>query len=203
MRFFKEHSYDIIRLYVNQIGITIFSMMLYTAIGGVTEDIVLFARLRTAISVFSILFYFVLIYYVMWEIGAKDKIRIDGGRIFPFRTKGVILELFANIPNLILSVLSVLFVSIYLISQNAVANSAFAVLIMITMYHASMYMGLIQTCVYGMNVPDVEVVDYPKYLIVSILFVAVPLLSVVVSHVAYTLGSKEIKLLSLFKAKKK
>ena len=81
MRFFKENSESIIRLIVNQIGITIFSFFLYTALGvmqkeGESSPL----HFKVLISAFCVLFYFVLIYTVVWEIGAKDKIRIDAGR---------------------------------------------------------------------------------------------------------------------------
>ena len=82
MKIFKENSYDVVKLYVNQLGIMIFSMLLYTAVGAF-ENEKLSLALSIFVSVFSICFYLVLIYYAIWEIGAKDKIRIDGGRMEP------------------------------------------------------------------------------------------------------------------------
>lgn len=38
MKIFKENSYDIVKLYVNQIGIMIFSMLLYTAVGSFENE---------------------------------------------------------------------------------------------------------------------------------------------------------------------
>ena len=107
MDFFKKNFHDILRLYINQIGITIFSLMLYTA-AGIPDDNVLVSKLRTAVSVFAILFYFVLLYYVAWEYGAKDKIRVDGGRQSPLALKGLFMSLIANTPNFILGIISVL-----------------------------------------------------------------------------------------------
>ena len=60
MKFFKDNSYDIIKLYINQIGIAIFSLVLYTAIGFL-EDAGLNLKLRVVLSVFATLFYFALI----------------------------------------------------------------------------------------------------------------------------------------------
>ena len=82
MKIFKENSYDIVRLYINQLGIMIFSMLLYTAVGSF-ENESLSTSLSVFVSIFSTCFYLALIYYMMWEIGAKDKIRIDGGRMVP------------------------------------------------------------------------------------------------------------------------
>ena len=87
MKLFKENSYDIVRLYVNQLGIMIFSLLLYTAVGSFSNETLSF-WLSVFVSVFSVAFYLVLVYYVVWEIGAKDKIRIDGGRMEKFNNKG-------------------------------------------------------------------------------------------------------------------
>ena len=38
MKFFKENSYDIVKLFINQIGITIFSFMLYTAVAMIEDE---------------------------------------------------------------------------------------------------------------------------------------------------------------------
>ena len=95
MKIFKENSYDIVRLYVNQLGIMIFTMLLVFAGGQNTT-------LGIIISLFSTVFYLVLIYYVVWEIGAKDKIRIEGGKAEPCKYKGLVMGLWANVPNLVL-----------------------------------------------------------------------------------------------------
>ena len=72
MKFLKENSYDILRLYINQIGITIFSLVLYFSV-GMLDDKVLSLRLKIAISVFAMLFFFALLYTAAWDWGAKDK----------------------------------------------------------------------------------------------------------------------------------
>ena len=193
MKIFKENSYDIVRLYVNQLGIMIFSMLLYTAVGSFEN-----ARLSTAlsifVSIFSVCFYLVLIYYVMWEIGAKDKIRIDGGRAEPCKCKGLVMGLFANVPNLVLSIFTLLFLSIFLISGSNVISSIFLVFNLITRFHASMYLGIISAVVpTGLSAGKI---DYIEMLVETVLFVVIPIISVAVTHLAYHLGSKEKKLFS-------
>ena len=201
MDFLKRNFHDIIRLYINQIGITIFALMLYTA-SGFPEDAVLVSKLRTAVSVFSLLFYFVLIYFVSWECGAKDKIRIDSGRVSAAPFKGGIMSLVANIPNLLFGIVS-LILAIVCISGGESVQGFFGIVFAITMAHASMYMGIIQTFVYGFNLPDPDVPDMNKYLIMAVLFTLLPLISVAINQLAYFLGSREIKLLSVFSKKNK
>ena len=200
MKFIKSNFHNILKLYINQIGITIFALMLYTACGA-TDDSELLAKLRTVVSVFSICFYYVLIYYVAWDIGANDKIRIDGGRLAPNKAKGALLSLIANVPNLFLSLLTVLFGFVYIGGAENIA-ALFGIFQMVTMLHASMYMGIIQTMVYGFTTVDNVPIDQ-KYLVMPILFIVIPLVSVLLTHVAYTLGSHDKKLLSVFSSKNK
>ena len=197
MKIFKENSYDIVRLYVNQLGIMIFSMLLYTAVGSF-ENESLSSALSIFVSIFSICFYLVLIYYVVWEIGAKDKIRIDGGKAEPCKYKGLVMGLFANVPNFVLGLLTVFFLSLALATGGAVANSVFFIFNMITRFHASMYLGFI-TAVVPASIAGA--VDYTELMIEAILFTVVPIMSVAVTHLAYYLGSKEKKLLSFLTKK--
>ena len=191
MKIFKENSYDIVRLYVNQLGIMIFSMLLYTAVGSFEND-KLFTPLSIFVSLFATCFYLVLIYYVVWEIGAKDKIRIDGGRAEPCQYKGLIMGLFANIPNFVLGIFTLIFLMLSLATGNENINSVFFLFSLIMRFHASMYMGTINECV-----PKIPT----ETLIETVLFTVIPLISVLVTHLAYTLGSKEKKITSILSGK--
>ena len=199
MKIFKENSYDIVKLYVNQLGIMIFSMLLYTAVGSF-ENESLSGKLSIFVSVFSICFYLVLVYYAMWEIGAKDKIRIDGGRMEPCKNKGLVMGLFANVPNLVLGVFSVLFLSIFLVSGNDGIYAAFLVFNTIMRFHASMFLGLITALVPGAT--TATSVDYTEFLIEAILFTVLPLVSAAVTQLAYNLGMREKKIFSFLSGKK-
>ena len=199
MKIFKENSYDIVRLYVNQLGIMIFSMLLYTAVGSLSNE-KLSNALSVCVSVFSICFYLVLIYYVMWEIGAKDKIRIDGGRMEPCKQKGFVMGLIANIPNLVLGLLTVIFLAIYLVSKSDGIYSAFLIANTITRPHAAAYLGVIAAIVPGNTVG--ESIDFTEFLIESILFVVLPLISTLVTHLAYYLGSNEKRILNFNRSRK-
>ncbi len=200
MRFLKENSYDIIKLYVNQIGIMIFSLFLTTAV-GLIQDTALSNNLSLAVSIFAILFFFVLIYYVTWEIGATDKIRIDGGRLEPFKLKGLLLGTLANLPNIVLSVMTLLFLSLHLGSGNEGMYTAFVVLNLILRFHCSMYLGLISFVTPPAVVNDTP--DLQVYLIQSILFVVIPLVSGLVTHLAYTLGSRDKKIFGFLSRSRK
>jgi FtsH-binding integral membrane protein len=103
MKFVKENSYDIVKLIINQIGITIFSLvLLFTANGANLPPV-----FKPLFSVFSTLFYFALLYTVAWEFGAKDKIKIDSGRYSATKAKGLFLGLWANCVNIFLAILNI------------------------------------------------------------------------------------------------
>ncbi len=198
MKIFKENSYDIIKLYINQIGIMIFSMLLYTAVGSF-ENESLSLPMSIFVSVFSTCFYLVLIYYAMWEHGARDKIRIDGGRMEPCKHKGLVMGLFANVPNLVLGALSVILMVVFLVSGNDGVYAGFLVFNTLMRFHDSMLLGVITALVPSLAATKI---DYIEFLIEAVLFTVLPLVSIGVTHLAYTLGSKEKKIFSFLSGKK-
>ena len=98
--FFKQYSYSIIKMFVNQFAISIFGVVLAMAAAAASNDI-----LMLIVSIFSIAFYLFLIYTMTWEIGAKDRISVDIGKK-PYRPHtGLLISLVANIPNLLIALL--------------------------------------------------------------------------------------------------
>ena len=143
MKLIKENSYDIVKLIINQIGISIFSLVLYTSLGFVGENSAELAfGLRTVFSVFSIIFYWALLYTATWEMGAKDKIRIDGGKLKDVKGKGAILGFVANLPNIILAVLAILSRGFYILTGAEVSNTAFLLINLVLRLFAAMYIGI-------------------------------------------------------------
>lgn len=111
-QFLKDNSYHSVRMLINQIVMTMFSLMLIFAVttwgdradaGTALND-----GLLAGVSVFSILFYLYLLYYMCYEMGQKDGIRIEGGRMHPIPWKGFMLSLIANIPNLLMGLLELI-----------------------------------------------------------------------------------------------
>ena len=191
MGIFKEHLYDIVKLYVNQIGITIFSFFLYTALPADNDS--LFTKLRIVVSVFAILFYLVLIHNVVWEIGAKDKIRIESKGYEPKPLKGLFLSLYANVPNLALALFAIIFGSLY-VGGAGWASSPFFIFFMILKIHAAMYMGLVQGATPAAPAGGADMSICVDALLESVWFFVLPLIAVALAQISYWLGSKEIKI---------
>ena len=139
------------------------------------------------ISIFSIVFYYVLIYNVAWEIGAKDKIRIDGGRMEKKSSKGILLGFYANIPNLIIIGGAIILFAFYMAGGGEWLKSCFAVLNFIFRFFVSMYLGLIQGLTSGIEDENLS------YLIQSILFLVFSSTSIILIHFSYLLGLRDFR----------
>ena len=201
MKFFKENSYDIVRLFINQIGITIFSFFLYTAVGNFFSDpenrssIELFILI--AISVLATLFYFALIYTVCWDYGAKDKIRIYGNKMELDKFKALKMALIANVINFVLAILSATFRGVYMLGADQGLGVASSTLHVILQFIASMYHGILQ----GICHPFIEN-EHLYYLGQEIGYAVIPLLMVLVAHIGYSFGLKDKKIFKSTPVKK-
>ncbi len=99
--FYKNNSDSIVKLFVNQLGMTIFGHLLFAATFK--------TDLKIATGLLSALFYLYLVYCTGWEIGAKDKIKVDGGRMDRCDYKGMLLGVAANSLYIILSFINIFF----------------------------------------------------------------------------------------------
>ena len=190
MKFFKDNSYDIVKLFVNQIGIAIFSMALYTAISiavPATSDWA--SKLEVMVSVAATAFYFVLIYIAMWEIGATDAIRIESGKIKATPYKGALMGLMANAPNFLLTGVALIFMSIGVFGAVEWCQSVFAVLNLFFGFLESMYLGAIINIVPIATDASANVANI-AYLSRNALYFAAPILSVLTTAIGYIMGLK-------------
>lgn len=169
------------RLFIHQFGLTVFGLLLYSA-AMVSGN----ASLVLAFSIFSALFYLFLLYVLMWETGASDKIRIDGGRMKRDVLKGFKVTLLANIPNYVFAVTSTvayLCIDKKLLDANGNftapewALNVYAIAQTIGFYLNSMYAGIADT---------IGISTAPYWLFV----LTVP--SLTVCGVGYFLGTREI-----------
>lgn len=198
MRFFKNNYDTIIKLLVNQIGVAILTFFLYTAAGAIKTDDSTGLTIKVAISIFGILFYYVLIYNIAWEIGAKDKIRVDGGRATATPGKGIRLGLYANITNFAVIGLAAIVLTVYIISKADYLYSFFAVLNFIFRFFVSMYLGIIQAICHSYSAfTDMY------FLAQTLCFLIFSVISAIVVHISYTLGFKDYRFIKQKKTAKK
>ena len=182
--FLKENSYSMVKMFVNQIGMTVFGTMLALATAG--NDTLLLLS-----SIFAVLFYLFLLYSVGWEIGAKDKIRMDGGRMQPFPAKGFLIALGANLPNLLLAVLMGIGALVSSATGTEWAGSMSVICNAIARLIEGMYLGIIK-------VLEDMLYASPTILNVWWWFLLLPLPAIFTGWFSYLLGSRNIRILGLF-----
>ncbi len=181
MKFLKENSYDILRLYINQIGITIFSLVLYFSV-SMLEDELLSLRLKVTISVFAMLFFFALLYTAAWDWGAKDRIRVDGGKMKPFRAKGALMATFANAINFLFAGVCIISMWLYMRGVEGMlsVSQIFNLLLRLT---NAMYLGLLQG-IFSAFESQADLYN----LLQSVGYFIAPLLAIASTHMGYMFG---------------
>lgn len=185
MKFFKENSEGIVRLFINQIGIAIFSSFIYTAVGAINKDGTSETWAKVLISAFCLLFYFALIYTTVWDYGAKDKIRIDAGRAERNSSRGFLMGLYANIPNFLVTGLSLILYGAFMLGLGDGFKTAFGFLNAIFRIFMSMYLGTID----GLTSMLEE--NNTLFLIQTVYYFFLPIVSVLVVHFGYLMGLNE------------
>lgn len=98
VNFLRDNSYHIFKMFVNQLGMTMFGLALSMATAQ--NDTFFFAS-----SIFAVIFYLVLLYTMTWDIGYGEKIRIDAKRLDYKPLKGLVISFCANIVNIVLGIL--------------------------------------------------------------------------------------------------
>ena len=98
--FFKKYGYTAVKMFVYQIAFALFGWALATATlsaGGGTLTLVA--------GIFSVLFFLVLVYIMVWEVGAKDRISADYNKIPRRPWLGAVIGVVGSAPNILLFVL--------------------------------------------------------------------------------------------------
>ncbi len=132
-RFIKEHSYEIVKLFLTQIGIAVFGLVLSFATA--TNDLLFLFT-----SIFAVVFYCCLLYSEAWEMGAKDRPRVTNGRLKYSPCKGAVYACCSNSLNYLIVVI----MSICLLfgSQNEFFGGIYFILYSIQRIICAMFMGL-------------------------------------------------------------
>lgn len=201
--FLKTNSYEITKLFINQIGITIFALVLYTAAGSI-EDEALYSKISVLLSVFAVAFYYALLYTAAWDFGAKDKIKIDSGKMTSSPYTGLKMALIANIPNFVIAFFAALFVGLYILTGTEAFNTVFVVFNLIIRFICSMFLGIIQGIFSFLKTSDTESKQFFVYYFwQSVAYFVVPIFTIMVTHIGYVFGLKNKRIFGALCAKKK
>ncbi len=190
--FLHNYGYSSVKMFVNQFAISLFGAMLSMAAVAAESR-----ALSIITSVLAILFYLFLVYVLMWEVGAKDRISVDIGKKQYRPHTGLAVAAIANIPNFIIAL--VFSIGYPFRAVHEWAGGMCAVASFFNMLFDGMYLGL--TTSFSLFGSTLNLFWLTHFVII------VPAL--VTSWVAYYLGYRNKKFTTLFnyqspdKAKKK
>ena len=85
--FLKNHSYDMVTMLLNQLVLSMFGFCLVLAAMRINND-----TLRNLTSIFSTLFYLLLLYMKAWDIGFGDKVSVEQGKKSNLPYRGVLIS---------------------------------------------------------------------------------------------------------------
>ena len=186
-KFLKENSYDIVKVFINQIGITIFSLVLYFSISSFkSSNTDLYNKLMVAISAFALIFFFALLYTAAWDLGANDKIRIESGKVNKRIYKGALITFCANIINFLFAGITLLTVAC---SFDGAMKAISGVCYTLYAFLNAMYNGVVRN-----GIMLITSSENPSPLYVAIAYFVAPLLPILASHIGYVFGMKNIKI---------
>lgn len=173
-RFMERYSYDSVHLFLNQIAIALFGLVLSLAAGMADND-----ALRATASAFAVVFFLILQYSAMWKVGANDRLADDFGRLRVNYSVPFYMWLLSNSLNLLLAL--VFTVGKIFIDVPAV-SSVGGVAGVINLLVQGMYTGLLA----------IRVSDVPLNNLWFMHFI-ITLPALATCYLAYFLGSKNVK----------
>ena len=98
--FWNENSYNVIKIFLNQIALSMLGFVMAMA----TQDTHIVIRVIVGIA--CVVFYLWILYVMMYEMGQKDGIKIQSGRLHYSKSKGFWISFLANVPNIIIGILT-------------------------------------------------------------------------------------------------
>ena len=179
-KFLQDHSYDMVKMFLNQFATAVFGFALVLAASKAQN-----ATLRNVTSIAAILFYLFLLYTMTWEIGFADKVSVESGKKKAMPAKGALISLCANSVNFLLAIFVMLAA---LLPKSFISNiggvSAPAALLI-----EGMYTGLLANHVGGAPLNSYWWVYF-----------LLPIPAILTCALAYQMGIHDFKLSALFKA---
>lgn len=170
--FFSRYGYSIVKMFLYQFAISLFGTSLAMSTIATNNK-----TLTIIVSIFSVLFYLFLLYVLVWDIGAQDKVSVDVGKKEYKPFTGVVLAVFANSLNFLNAILCLI------IALLTVPVKALSVITMLyRVVFEGMYLGLMTQ----LGIAD----KWWTYFIIII-----P--SIITASVAYYLGHKNIHFTSV------
>lgn len=178
VEYVKQNVDSIMKLFINHVGMMIFALVVLITSALLSSKLGNYATYYVMFGL-TLLMYFSLIYTAMWERGAKDKIKVDGGRMKKNIFNGLFFYLIANSIAIITGAFGLL-LSLFLTEDASFVNNVYGVFRIIAHYYSSMYLPV--TTINGVGA-----------VVSSLIYIGVVLPGAIVSFISYFLGLKGFK----------
>lgn len=171
--FFSENGYQIIKMVVTHLCLSIFGIMVSVPFDAEDTSGRFFCL---GLGICAILFFSYLIYIQIWEIGAKDGINVRAGSRKNTPLRGLSIAFVASILDFLLGgAYTILY---YYQAYSPALSNASIVVGLATSLWEGIYLGVWRAAFHS----------YPIY------FVFAPLFPILVAEIAYLLGLRDFKL---------
>ena len=174
--FFHKYGYSLVKMFLYQFAISLFGITLAMATISTKNN-----TLTIIVSICAVIFYLFLLYVMVWDIGARDKISVDVGKKEYKPMTGIVLGVLANVPNLIVALLFALEAILAALEAGFGAYIGAFTILYRTIFEG-MYVGLIVG------------LDIAKFWWIYFLL---PIPSVLTAGLAYLFGHKNLHLTSV------
>ena len=132
--FMKKYSYSAVKLFVSQMAISLFGLVLAIACAKIGKT------MQVVTSIGAVVFYLFLIYTSMWEVGSKDKFGVDYGKSESKPLTGLYIGLLANSLNFLLAIVVTLG---FLLGDGGILSKIGALCGTVAIFVEGMYSGLL------------------------------------------------------------
>ncbi len=210
MDFFKKNSYDMVRMVITQLGISVFALIMSFAFMATNIEKGSFWYIvgNVAISIFSTGFYYVLLYMSAWDWGAKDKIRIDAGRLSRNNCKVLLMGLIANAGNILIAWFAIICLTIAIICLP-ISSLGFvkffypagAIAFLILYLSSHMFYGTTSSIFEFLKDDGASTPAW--FLMQAVAMLSFFIITILVGHLGYSLGVRDKRIFGFIKTKPK
>lgn len=184
------HSYKLPmkKLILNHFGAALLGIMLTSACG-------LNTFLNVATSVLAAVFYMIINYNAMWDIGAKDRARAEGGRLTYDPFYGLKAALMGNIPNFVLAFLCTAFTALGAFgSIKFFANAAY-ITNAVARFWNGMYTGILVSIIPHTESGALVQLTGAQSVMYMLLYFAIIIPSLIICPLGYLAGYKGFRII--------
>lgn len=176
------------KLILNHFGAALLGIMLTSACG-------MNMFLNVATSVLAVIFYMIIDYNAMWDIGAKNRAKTETGRFVDDRFYGIKAALIGNIPNFALAFLCTAFTAIGAFANVGFFANAAYITNTAARFWDGMYTGILVAIIPHTAEGALVELTETQSVLYMLLYFAITIPSLIICPLAYKAGYKGFRII--------